>query len=115
MIDKAHLLVAELYGQSNSSAVSSHRQIAANLRAGVLDLMWDAEKLAFYDFNLTANARNAAFTAANFYPMWSGIIPDEILASQPNAFGYFAAVNLVLNRYNGTFPATFVDWTGLQW
>ena len=77
--------------------------------------MWDASKLAFYDFNLTSNARNSIFTAATFYPVWNGIIPDEVLASQANAFGYFAAVNMVMNKYNGTFPVTFVDWTGLQW
>lgn len=77
--------------------------------------MWDSSKLAFYDFNLTSNSRNTIFTAATFYPVWNGIIPNEVLASQANAFGYFAAVNMVMNKYNGTFPVTFVDWTGLQW
>ena len=77
--------------------------------------MWDSSKLAFYDFNLTSNSRNSIFTAATFYPVWNDIIPDEILASQANAFGYFATVNMAMNKYNGTFPATFVDWTALQW
>ncbi|KAI5995126.1 trehalase-domain-containing protein [Pisolithus albus] len=77
--------------------------------------MWDASKLAFYDFNLTSNVRNSFFSAATYYPVWAGIIPDEVLSSQSNAFGYFAAVNLVMNKYNGTVPTTFVDWTGQQW
>jgi alpha,alpha-trehalase len=36
------------------------------------------------------------------------------LSDQSKAFGAFAAINLVLNRYNGTFPSSFVE-TGLQW
>ncbi|KAG1835758.1 glycoside hydrolase family 37 protein [Suillus subalutaceus] len=112
---KANILLAELYGTSNATASSTHLQVAAGIRAGILDLLWDPAKLAFYDFNLTSNARNDIFTAATFYPVWNGIIPDEVLASQSNAFGYFAAVNLVMNKYNGSVPVTFVDWTGLQW
>ncbi|KAH7884995.1 glycoside hydrolase family 37 protein [Phlebopus sp. FC_14] len=112
---KARLLLADLYGNSNATAATTHRQVATNIRAGILDLMWDANKLAFYDFNLTSNTRNGLFSAATYYPVWNGIIPDEILASQSNAFGYFAAVNLVMNKYNGTVPVTFNDWTGLQW
>ncbi|KAG1829861.1 glycoside hydrolase family 37 protein [Suillus variegatus] len=112
---KARLLLAELYGTSNATASSNHLQVAAGIREGILDLLWDPAKLAFYDFNLTSNARNDIFTAATYYPVWNGIIPDEVLASQSNAFGYFAAVNLAVNKYNGTVPVTFVDWTGLQW
>lgn len=112
---RARILLAELYGTSNATASSTHLQVAAGIRAGILDLLWDPAKLAFYDFNLTSNARNNIFTAATFYPVWNGIIPNEILASQSNAFGYFAAVNLVVNKYNGTVPVTFIDWTGLQW
>ncbi|KAI9566279.1 glycoside hydrolase family 37 protein [Boletus coccyginus] len=112
---KAHVLLANLYGDSNATATANHLQVAAGVRAGILDLMWDPSKLAFYDFNLTSNSRNSIFTAATFYPVWNDIIPDEILASQANAFGYFSAVNMVMNKYNGTFPVTFVDWTGLQW
>ncbi|KAG1784945.1 glycoside hydrolase family 37 protein [Suillus plorans] len=112
---KARLLLAELYGTSNATASSNHLQVATGIREGILDLLWDPAKLAFYDFNLTSNARNDIFTAATYYPVWNGIIPDEVLASQSNAFGYFAAVNLAVNKYNGTVPVTFVDWTGLQW
>ena len=114
-LDKAHVLLANLYGNSNTTAAANHLQVAAGIRAGILDLMWDSSKLAFYDFNLTSNSRNSIFTAATFYPAWNDIIPDEVLASHANALGYFSAVNMVMNKYNGTFPVTFVDWTGLQW
>lgn len=109
------MLLADLYGTSNATAAATHRQVAAGIRSGILDLMWDSNKLAFYDFNLTSNSRNSLFSAATYYPVWNGIIPDEVLSSQSNAFGYFAAVNMVMNKYNGTVPVTFVDWTGLQW
>ncbi|KAL4066430.1 glycoside hydrolase family 37 protein [Scleroderma yunnanense] len=112
---KAHMLLAALYGESDPTSAASHEQTAASIRSGILDLMWDANKLAFYDFNLTSNSRNSLFSIATFYPVWNGIIPNEVLTSQSNAFGYFAAVNLVMNKYNGTVPTTFVDWTGLQW
>ena len=54
------------------------------------------------------------FSAAAFYPFWSGIIPDEVANNEKSAFGAFASINMVMNRYNGTFPATFVE-SGLQW
>ncbi|EJF56038.1 glycoside hydrolase family 37 protein [Dichomitus squalens LYAD-421 SS1] len=112
---KAHTLLADLYdSQNNATAASTHRNTADVFRSGVLDLFWDASKLAFYDFNLTANARSSIYSAATFYPLWNGIIPDELLSSSQNAFGFFAALNMVLNRYNGTFPVTFIQ-TGLQW
>ncbi|EIW74545.1 glycoside hydrolase family 37 protein [Coniophora puteana RWD-64-598 SS2] len=112
---KAHILLAELYGTSNASAVSAHQQTAASIREGILDLHWDADKLAFYDFNLTSNARNSIFTMANFYPLWNGIVPEEVLANASSAFAHFAAVNMVMERYNGTVPVTFLDYTGQQW
>ncbi|EKM49811.1 glycoside hydrolase family 37 protein [Phanerochaete carnosa HHB-10118-sp] len=111
----AHSSLADLYdSQGNSSAASSHRSTASTIRAGILDLFWDSTKLAFYDFNMTSNARNSIFTAATFYPLWNGIVPDEVMNSTQNAFGVFSAVNMVLNRYNGTMPPTFME-SGLQW
>lgn len=107
--------MADLYdSQGNSSAASSHHSTASTIRAGILDLFWDSSKLAFYDFNLTSNTRNDIFTTATFYPLWNGIVPDEVLNSTQNAFGFFSAINMVLNRYNGTMPVTFYE-SGLQW
>ncbi|ETW82190.1 glycoside hydrolase family 37 protein [Heterobasidion irregulare TC 32-1] len=114
---KANLALADLYTSNNSSnntVAAQHRRTATSIREGIIDLFWDATKLAFYDFNLTSNRRNSIFTAANFYPLWVGIIPEDILNSSSNAFGHFASLNMVLNRYNGTFPTTFLE-TGLQW
>ena len=98
----------------STSEASSHRETASELRAGILDLFWDSKKLSFYDYNLTSNARNNIYSAAAFCPFWVGIFPSDILSDQSKAFGAFASVNLVMNRYNGTLPATFLD-TSLQW
>ena len=108
------MLRSEQHGRRPRHHPHRHRSTADVFRSGVLDLFWDASKLAFYDFNLTANARSTIYSAATFYPLWNGIIPDELLSSSQNAFGFFASLNMVLNRYNGTFPVTFLQ-TGLQW
>lgn len=114
LLDGARVRLAQLYSTTNSSASSRHSAAAAAIREGVLDLFWDPTKLAFYDFNLASNARNSIFTAATWYPLWNGIVPSEVLNGSQQAFGMFAALNMVLNRYNGTFPTTFIE-SGLQW
>ena len=100
--------------QAPFDRATHHRDVAAALKAGILDLLWDAERLAFYDFNMTANARNAQLTAAHWYPLWVKKFPEELQSSEDKAFGAFASLNFALRRYNGTYPATFVH-TGLQW
>ncbi|CCM03727.1 uncharacterized protein FIBRA_05873 [Fibroporia radiculosa] len=112
---KAHMLLAGMYNSTgNTTAAGSHLATAASLREAVLDLFWDSQKLAFYDFNLTSNSRNTLFSAATYFPLWNDIVPDELLESSENAFGFFSAVNMVMNRYNGSFPVTFLQ-SGLQW
>lgn len=109
--------MVELYNIApNPSANEEQRRHAAAalaLHSAILDVLWDPSKLAFYDFNIAAKARNGIFTVATFYPLWAGIIPNE-LTDQRNAFGFFSTLNMVMHRYNGTYPSTFVE-TGLQW
>lgn len=117
IIYKANLILADLYvsGRHGDRAIASkYRAAAANIRAGILDLLWDSSKLAFYDFNLTSNSRNSILSAATFYPLWTGIIPHELISNSSNAFGFFSSINMVLRRYNGTYPPTFIE-SGLQW
>lgn len=116
--DKAHSLLADLYtlpGPTlNTTRASELQDTASLVREAILDLNWNSTKLAFYDFNTTSQAQNDVFSAATFYPLWAGIVPDEVLANGTNAYGFFASVHLVLGRYNGTYPATFYE-SGLQW
>ncbi|KZV96509.1 glycoside hydrolase family 37 protein [Exidia glandulosa HHB12029] len=112
---KAHVDLADLYEQNNDNDnAGKHKDAAATLKTAIIELFWDKDKLAFYDFNATANARATQLTAAHFYPLWAGIHPPELLKDSNSAFSAFASLNLVLNRYNGTFPATFLT-TGQQW
>jgi alpha,alpha-trehalase len=115
--DKSNLILADFYTSgryANPTIASKYQTVAASIRAGILDLFWDSSKLAFYDFNLTSNSRNSVFSAATFYPLWTGIVPDEIISSSSNAFGFFSSINMVLRRFNGTYPPTFIE-SGLQW
>jgi alpha,alpha-trehalase len=123
---KAHIDLATLYTMSSQSMAkrvlrridsdraSFHRSAAATLKTAILDLFWDPNRLAFYDFNTTSSARNQQLTAAHWYPLWAGIIPDEIKSNATAAFGAYSSLNLVMRKFNGTIPATFIT-TGLQW
>jgi len=113
--DKAHRILAEYFKKAGStSKATSHNNTASKLHAGILDLFWDSNKLAFYDYNLTSNARNSLYSLATFYPFWVGIVPPDVLSDQSKAFGAFSSINMVMSRYNGTLPTTFIE-TGLQW
>ncbi|KAF8319629.1 glycoside hydrolase family 37 protein [Clavulina sp. PMI_390] len=116
---KYRVLLAELYTQAAQTATTPlsqayHTQSAETLKSAILDIFWDSKKLYFYDFNITANARSSWFSPAGFYPYWSGIVPLEVAKDSTNALAAFSAVRMVLARYNGTFPGSFVQ-TGLQW
>ncbi|KAH8829448.1 trehalase [Flagelloscypha sp. PMI_526] len=108
---RAHVLLADLAGGSDASDLKS---AAADLKSGILDLLWNPTKLAFYDFDINRATQNSQLTVASFYPAWAGILPPEVLQSSDKAFGYFSSVNLLLSRFNGTFPPTFLE-TGQQW
>jgi alpha,alpha-trehalase len=118
--DKAHDILADLYtsypsfSSNATNFARSHRQRASELRTAVLDLHWDSDKLAFYDYIISERARSSIFSVATFYPFWAGIHPPEVLSNATAAFGAFSSINLVLNRYNGTYPTTLLV-TGQQW
>ncbi|KAG8810577.1 hypothetical protein FRC17_002869 [Serendipita sp. 399] len=98
----------------SGSGASFHRTQAANLKAAILDLFWDEDRLAFYDFNLTSRQRNEQLTAAHWTPLWAGIVPEQVQRNETAAFGVFSSLHLVLRKFNGTIPATFIE-SGLQW
>ncbi|KAH7337166.1 trehalase [Rhizoctonia solani] len=118
----AHIQLASLFDRHSKSkrdlraraSASSYRKKAATLKTAILDLCWNENKLAFYDFNTTSGEQSDVFSAAAFYPYWMGIWPDSLLMSESKTFGAFSSVNYALNMYNGTFPTTFLE-TGLQW
>jgi len=65
---KAHVDLADLYRQRDrNDDADRHRDAAGSLRTAIIDLFWDADKFAFYDYNMTGNARATHLTAAHFY------------------------------------------------
>ena len=50
--DKNHLSLAKLYASSNTTAADRHLSAAESLKAGILDLLWDSEKVCFYALSL---------------------------------------------------------------
>lgn len=131
--DKYHSLIADLYdlhaninvtvsnSRSNGTTPShdrklaaQHRLASASLKAAILDLFWDPQRVSFYDYNLTASARGTFYSPAALWPYWNDIIPPEVLTSEVKAMQAFSALRMTLTRYNGTFPASFLV-TGLQW
>ncbi len=106
--------VSRTSDHSDQQRAEYHLSVAGIIKSAVLDLFWDPERVAFYDFNLTSNARGTIFTPATFWPYWDGIIPNEVLASEEVAKQAFSSVRLVMARYNGTLPASFLV-SGLQW
>ena len=51
--DKNHISLAKLYSSSNTTAADLHTTAAASLKAGILDLLWDSEKVCCYSFFLS--------------------------------------------------------------
>ncbi|CDZ96699.1 Neutral trehalase [Phaffia rhodozyma] len=118
-----YYLLADLndqYGTLNSTAgnVSAradlYREQGDKLKAAVLDLNWDPEKLAFYDFNTTSSNRSTFFSVATFYPYWLNIIPPELEEDESKLFGAFAGLSYILHKYNGSVPASLV-YSTLNW
>ncbi|KAG2092951.1 uncharacterized protein F5147DRAFT_657559 [Suillus discolor] len=109
MTDKAKLPLAELYSMLNATASSNHLQVTTGIREGILDLLWDPAKLAFYDFNLTLNACNDIFMAATHYPVVDDIIPNKVLTFQSHAFGYNDLMTHILQGHPELLAPTAVQ------
>lgn len=45
------------------------------------DLMWDAEKEVFYDYNFKTKTQQKIASATNYYPLWAGISSKKQAAS----------------------------------
>ena len=50
LTDKNHLTLESLYRPSDTTAADRHMNDADNLRAGILDLLWDNGKVCCYSF-----------------------------------------------------------------
>lgn len=128
-----HVLLADLYdtfmnstaGTTNSSQsggsnnmtakVDSHRLIASELKEAILDLNWDADKLWFYDYNMTASNRSDVYMAGGTFPLWQNITPAEITQNETAAQQVFAGQRYIAGKYAGIPSVASVIETGLNW
>ncbi|TIB12944.1 hypothetical protein E3P92_02430 [Wallemia ichthyophaga] len=115
---KVHMAAASLYQMtsSNKSQIDGHRERAEEIKEAILDLNWDdsEDSLVFKDFNTTSSDYSDAWSLASYYPYWAGIIPGSVLGSTDTAQSAFAGLRFVLDRYNGSLPATLFE-SGMQW
>lgn len=124
-----HALLANLYGMyansstggnssssSNTSAkISAHQMIASELTEAVLDLNWDADKLWFYDFNTTGNARSPVYTPAGTFALWQNITPEVLTTNETAAQAVFAGQRFIAGFYAGVPSVASLLYTGLNW
>jgi alpha,alpha-trehalase len=66
--------------------------IAKEFEAAILDLFYDEEKLFFYDFNMTANARASVWHPGGLYPLWQNVTPPEIVGNDTAALGMVSGI-----------------------
>lgn len=106
---------------ANSTRANYWAQQAQARKEAVLDVFWDPSKKFFYDFNTTLGDRAPFFTPAGFFPLWAQILPQEFVNEttsldqrRQNLQGVFSGLRYLIDRYNGTIPASLVA-TGQQW
>ncbi|CAO1638787.1 unnamed protein product [Sympodiomycopsis kandeliae] len=106
---------------ANRTAERHYRSLAQKRKDGILDVLWDRERLWFYDFNMTANARATNWAASGVWPYWANIIPTQFLNSKIPVANRsaelqrsFSGIRYILDRYNGSLPTTLIE-TGQQW
>ncbi|MFD2564082.1 trehalase family glycosidase [Aquimarina rubra] len=96
------------------------------------NLLWDAEKEVYYDYNFLSKTQQKIESATNYYPLWAGLCSKEQAASLVNSLfnnlvqkGGIAATTDISNKEdpnapqrqwdypNGWAPHQMMIWRGL--
>lgn len=86
-------LIAEMYEMvGNSSRAQYWSDRADRSRAAIIDLHWDSSAMIFKDYNMSSNALSDRWSVAAYYPYWSEIFPDEVLANASSAQKAFSGL-----------------------
>ncbi|KAL7422476.1 hypothetical protein Q5752_003124 [Cryptotrichosporon argae] len=102
-------------GSEYTAQIEYHTALAANYSAAVLDLMWDADRAYFYDFNTSANARSDLYTPAGLWPLWQNITPPGLAGNETKALEIVSGTRYLLGRYAGIPTVATLLYTGLNW
>lgn len=120
----------------NDTASQAWAELAAERSEAMAAVLWDPEHWSFFDYNMTAGARNVyvladedaveseldgapqgyqvTFTPAQYYPFWTGAAP-QWLKNNPYAIQRaYERVASQLERKAGAIPASNLI-TGQQW
>ncbi|KAI8069147.1 glycoside hydrolase [Gongronella butleri] len=94
---------------------ASYYERQAKHRLEAMDaVLWDEDKVAFFDYNMTSQARNDEFTPAALFPFWLGAIPERVKKSKPTLKKVFDLTHASLAKYPGILTTTDYNST-LQW
>ncbi|KAF2707812.1 glycoside hydrolase family 37 protein [Pleomassaria siparia CBS 279.74] len=131
------LAIGEFYRrEGNYTAAKAWANLAAERSEAMTTLLWDTEHYAYFDYNMTSGARNIYLPTDNttissdtigapngtqvllspsqFYPFWTGAVPDAI-KNDPTAFRRaFSRIEELLDDRDGAIAATNLR-TGQQW
>jgi alpha,alpha-trehalase len=79
--------------------------------------MWDPERHMWFDYNLTARARNVGIYASSFVPLWAGLadaMPVAAKAQLVNAFDAATHEGKSMFEWESGVPSSFIS-SGQQW
>jgi len=131
------LTIAEFHKRAgNYSAAAAWAALAKQRSEAMTALLWDNEHYAYFDYNLTAGAKDIYIPADNttissdkngapagkevylsptqFYPFWTGAAPDEIKSNPTNLRRAYGRIEELLDDRAGAIAATNLV-TGQQW
>jgi alpha,alpha-trehalase len=104
----------------NATAESQYWKTAAEERAATMrELMWDAERGFFYDFEWKREERSLCPTLAGFYPLWAGLATqeqaNELVSRWLPRFLLPGGLVTSLDAFPGRQWAYPNGWAPLQW
>ncbi|KAF2877549.1 trehalose [Massariosphaeria phaeospora] len=131
------ITIAEFHRRGgNHTAAKTWATRAAERSEAMTALLWDAEHYSYFDYNLTAGAKNIYvqadnttvtddtpgapqgqqvwLSAAQFYPFWTGAAPASIKNDPTAVRRAYARIEQLLEDRDGAIAATNLA-TGQQW
>jgi alpha,alpha-trehalase len=132
------IAIAEFYRmQGNFSAAKAWANLAEERQEAMTALLWDSEHYAYFDYNMTAGGRNiytpssdnttipsdlsgapngteVYLSPSQFYPFWTGAVPDSIKNDPTAIRRAFSRIEELLESRDGAVAATNLR-TGQQW
>jgi alpha,alpha-trehalase len=120
----------------NATAAAAWAKRAADRSDAMTALLWDAEHYSYFDYNITAGAKNiyipadnttvvydlpgappgqqVFFNVAQFYPFWTGAAPESIKSDPTALRRVYARIDQLLENRPGSIAASNIV-TGQQW